>query len=98
MQLQHILSTVLTAAVLLGTPLAASAEPASSAAQLTTTSAPRVAVVDDAALYAQREQQSPAAAKFEGGGNGVYIGGSALVNCMVMGRHAGAQAAGACRC
>jgi succinate dehydrogenase/fumarate reductase flavoprotein subunit len=29
---------------------------------------------------------------------GDYIGGSALVNCMVMGRRAGAQASGACRC
>jgi ABC-type taurine transport system substrate-binding protein len=84
MQRHRSLSTLLTAAVLVGTPLAASAEPKPIAAQSVATPTPKAAVADDAELYAQREQQSPAAAKFEGGGESIYIGGSVLTVVLIL--------------
>jgi hypothetical protein len=65
-------------------PIAASAAAAPIHAAATRTREPKTAVVDDAALYAQRERQSPRAATFEGGGQGVYIGGSALTVVLII--------------
>jgi hypothetical protein len=84
MQLHRIFSTLVLGAVLLGTPLAASAEPAPVAAQSIPASAPKAQVVDDAGRYAQREQQSPAAATFEGGGESIYIGGGLLTVVIIL--------------
>jgi len=84
MHLHRILSTLLIGAALLGTPLAASAEPAPVAAQSTPTTIPKLVAADDAMLYAQREQQSPEAVKFEGGGESIYIGGSVVTLLLVL--------------
>jgi hypothetical protein len=78
------LSTLLIGAALLGTPLAASAEPAPIAAQSTPTTTPNLVTIDDAMRYAQREKQSPEAAKFEGGGESIYIGGSVVTVLLVL--------------
>jgi len=84
MHLHRILSTLLIGAALLGTPLAASAEPAPVAAQSRPTNPPKLVTADDAMRYAQREKQSPEAAKFEGGGESLYIGGSLVTVLLVL--------------
>ena len=72
MQLHRILSSSLIAAALVGAPIAASADPA------------REASVTDAQRYAELEKESPAAATFQGGGQGVYIGGGALTIVLII--------------
>lgn len=84
MQFHRILSSCLVAAALVGTPLAASAEPARLAAQTMPAREAKPAAVVDAERYAERERQAPAAAKFEGGGEGVYIGGGVLTVVLVV--------------
>lgn len=84
MQFHRILSTSLLAAALLGAPLAASAEPAPVAAQHAPGRTANPSVVADAERYGERELQSPASAKFEGGSEGVYIGGSALAVVLII--------------
>ena len=68
----------------MGAPLAAFAEPAPIAEQTTPPTTRKLVSVDDAAGYAQREQQSPKAAKFEGDSNTMYIGGSAVTLLLVV--------------
>jgi len=84
MHLHRIVSALLVGAALLGTPLAASAEPVPIAEQAAPATTRRVVSVDDAASYAQREQQSPNAAKFEGGSSTIYIGGGAVTVLLVV--------------
>lgn len=66
------IANLLFASLLVGAPLVAAAEPASKPA------------ISDEARYEALEKQTPDAAKFEGGGNGVYIGGSALTVVLIM--------------
>jgi hypothetical protein len=80
MQTHRFLSISLLAAAL-ACPSVASAEPTTVPTEevaTTPTVAPDPAPVDDATRYAEQEKQTPAAANFEGGGRGVYIGGSAV--------------------
>jgi hypothetical protein len=87
MQLQRVFSRVVIASSLLGTPVAAFADPAPIAARSTSVTTPgktAVALEEDAARYAQLERQSPAAGKFEGGGESIYIGGSVLTVVLVL--------------
>ena len=83
MQFHRILSSCLVAAALVGPPLSASAEP-TRLAQTTPAREAKPAAVADARHYAEREQQAPAAAKFEGGGEGVYIGGGVLTVVLIV--------------
>ena len=71
-------------AALLGAPLTASAEPAPIAAQSTPANTSKLVTAGDATAYAQREKQSPEAAKFQGGGEGIYIGGGAVTLLLVV--------------
>lgn len=66
------ITNLLFASMLVGAPLVAAAEPA-----------PKPAISDEA-RYEALEKQTPDAAKFEGGGNGVYIGGSALTVVLII--------------
>jgi hypothetical protein len=84
MQFHRILSSCLVVAALVGTPLVASADSAPVAAQTTPSREAKPAAVADAEGYAAREKQSPAAAKFEGGGEGVYIGSGALTLVLIV--------------
>jgi hypothetical protein len=85
MQLQRLFSSVLIAGSLLGTPIAAFADRAPIAATSASATKPtKTAVGEDAARYAELEQQSPAAGKFQGGGEGVYIGGSVLTVVLIL--------------
>ncbi|MBA3398181.1 MAG: hypothetical protein H0T89_36480 [Deltaproteobacteria bacterium] len=45
---------------------------------------PTAAPVAEAESYAEREQQTPAAAAYVGGRSGVYIGGGALVVVLII--------------
>jgi hypothetical protein len=84
MHLHRIVSALLVGAVVLGAPLAVAAEPAPIAEQATPATARKLVSVDDAAGYAKREQQSPNAAKFEGGSSTIYIGGSVVTVLLVV--------------
>jgi hypothetical protein len=59
MNLHRALSALLVGAALLGTPIAASAEPAPTTERAAPVTTRKVVSVGDAAAYAQREQQSP---------------------------------------
>lgn len=76
------LSNLLVAGALVGSPLLAAADPHPTPVASTTDA--KVASPTDEARYAQLEKESPAAANFEGGGNGVYIGGSALTVVLII--------------
>lgn len=67
------LSNLFVAGALVGAPLVAAADPR-----------PTPVASTDEARYEQLEKESPAAANFEGGGNGVYIGGSALTVVLII--------------
>lgn len=85
MQPHRILSSLLIgSALLVGTPLAASADAPAVAMQITPSPAPKSAVAADADRYAALEKQSPATAKFEGGGEAIYIGGSVLTVVLIL--------------
>jgi hypothetical protein len=84
MHLYRSLSALLVGAALLGTPLAASAEPAPIAEHATAPTARKLVSADDAAGYAQREQQSPKAAQFEGGSSTIYIGGGVVTVLLIV--------------
>jgi hypothetical protein len=81
--MRHLLSSCLIATALLGSPVAAFAESAPVAAQVTSAS-PKPAAVADADRYAALEKQSSAAARFEGGAQAVYIGGSVVTLLLVV--------------
>jgi hypothetical protein len=66
------LSNLLLAAMLIGTPLVAAADPAPKAE------------ISDEAHYEALEKATPEAAKFEGGSDAVYIGGSALTVVLII--------------
>lgn len=84
MQLHRILANLLVAAALVGAPLAASADRTPVAAQVAPAHTPNATAVADAERYAEREKQSPASAKFEGGGEAIYIGGGALTVVLII--------------
>jgi len=74
------------AAALAAAPLVASADPKPVAAHSQSSTKPTTPTQtpDDANNYAQREKQAPAAANFEGGAEGIYIGGSVLTIALVV--------------
>lgn len=78
------ITNLLIASMLVGVPLVAAAEPAPKAAISESVSDSKSATVSDEARYAALEKQTPDAAKFEGGGNGVYIGGGALTVVLII--------------
>jgi hypothetical protein len=86
MQVHRALSSLLVAAALVGTPVVAAADPApiTPRSAPANANAPKPAIADDVAHYAQLERLSPDAAKFEGGGQGIYIGGGALTVLLVV--------------
>jgi hypothetical protein len=84
MQLQRFLSSLIVATSLVGAPYLASATPAPIATVSAPAAAPKASDATDVARYAELEQQSPAAATFEGGGSAIYIGGSALTLVLVI--------------
>lgn len=84
MRFHHLLSSCLIATALVGTPLAASADPDPIVARTIPSPAAKAADMADAERYAAREKQTPAAATFEGGSNSVYIGGSALTVVLII--------------
>lgn len=86
MKLSRILSQLVLATTLIGAPLVAAAAPvpATPTSESTPARAPSATPASDAARYAEREQQTPAAASFEGGGQGVYIGGSVVTVLLVL--------------
>jgi hypothetical protein len=84
MHFRRLFSSCLIAAALVGAPLVVAAEPAPIAAETTPARTPKSAVAADAERYAALETKSAAAAKFEGGGQGVYIGGGALTIVLVI--------------
>jgi hypothetical protein len=63
---------LLFAAMLVGSPLVAAADPAPKAE------------ISDEARYEALEKATPDAAKFEGGSDAVYIGGSALTVVLII--------------
>lgn len=79
MKPRNVLSSLVLAASLVGAPIAALAEPAAVATQSSPTT-----VASDAVRYAEEEKKSPAVATFEGGGQGVYIGSTAVVVLLVV--------------
>lgn len=83
MSARSILSRYLIAAALVGTPLAASADTAPVATQSMPAQV-KTATTSDATRYAELEKQTPAAAKFEGGAEAVYIGGSVLTVVLII--------------
>ena len=84
MQLHRILSNLLIAAALVGTPVVAFADPAPITAPAKPTNAPTPAPTEDLARYAQAEQQSPATADFEGGRSTIVIGGGVLTVVLIV--------------
>lgn len=84
MQLLRILSSCLVAGALVGAPITASAAPDQPTGQAAPMREASTAAVADANHYAELEKQSPEAATFEGGGQGVYIGGSALTLVVII--------------
>lgn len=89
MQLTRALTHLLVSASLVGAPALVAADPtptpiASHASQATRATAPKPADAAEVSRYAQLEEQSADAAKFEGGGNGIYIGGSALTIVLIV--------------
>jgi hypothetical protein len=84
MHLHRSVLALVAGAALLGTPLAAAAQPAPIAEQATAPSTRKPVSGDDAAGYAQREKQSPKAAQFEGGSTTIYIGGGVVTVLLVV--------------
>jgi hypothetical protein len=80
----RLLASLFIGASLVGTPLVAAADPKPVAAQVAPTDKPKLATPDETAGYAEREQQAPAAAEFDGGARGIYIGGGALTLLLVV--------------
>ncbi|HEY5946490.1 MAG TPA: hypothetical protein VIV40_13400 [Kofleriaceae bacterium] len=77
------LSNCLLATALIGTPLVAAADPAPVSTQ-STPAQPKAASAPDAEHYAALEKQTPAAATFEGGGEGIYIGTGVLTVVLIV--------------
>lgn len=84
MKLHQTLSSLLVAASLVGAPIMAAADPAPITARSAPANTPKPASAEDVAHYAQAEQQSQDAAKFEGGARGIYIGGGALTVLLIV--------------
>jgi hypothetical protein len=80
----RLLASLIVGATLVGAPLVAVADRTPTAAQIAPTNQPKLATPDETANYAEREQQTPAPAQFDGGGSGIYIGGGALTLLLVV--------------
>ena len=80
----RLLASLFVGATLVGAPLVAAADPKPVAAQVAPAEQPKLATPDETAGYAEREQQAPAAAEFDGGARGIYIGGGALTLLLVV--------------